>query len=76
MEEGTHTGFDYSSHSEHFLKCDMCRKHCNMDYYESQLKTKPHNNNLIKLENIWLFCGMQAWRTVRMGSICRADINN
>ena len=30
MEEDTHC--------EHFTNCDICTKHCTMDYYENQLK--------------------------------------
>ena len=56
MEEDTHAGFAYASHSQNFLKCDISNEHCIMDYYENHLKSRIHINNLNRLNNIWNFC--------------------
>ena len=55
-EEGTEVGFAYTSHSEHFIKCDIFVKHCLMDYNESHRKSETRINILNILNNLWQSC--------------------
>ena len=61
MEEDTHAGFAYTSHSEHFMEYDIWNKQCFMDYYENHLKSKTPN----KLDTFWKYC-----------DVCKNNINN